>query len=246
MYSHKLMPAMKSTIVLVAVTLLCCFDVRADVYKCTDDDGNLVFQQTPCVKRESEKVRTQGRAASAMDCSHANKFAVTAARLMRSGLRSDQVFDRYGGLDSLSEGSVGVINYVYRFHADDSVSVERIAALAQAKCKAQSFGDASCEALPLTFTESLGGCDAGDSDDAGVQSVAPPVGQPEATTTPSASRVSSVATNERSQEIVQRCKKKYRDAIDQIDAEMRHGYSSGQGEVYRQRLRVLTEQLRGC
>lgn len=47
-------------------------------------------------------------------------------------------------------------------------------------------------------------------------------------------------------EVVQLCKKKYRDAIDEIDAEMRQRYSSEQGEAYRQRLRVLTEQLRAC
>ena len=238
---------MQSTAALIAITLLCCADVRADIYKCTDDDGNLVFQQTPCVKRKSEKVRTQGQASSAMDCNTANKFAVTTARLMRSGLRSDEVFDRYGGLDSLSKGSVGVINYVYLFRADESASVERIAALAQARCKAQSFGDASCEALPLSFTDGLGGCSAGDSRDAGVQSAeiaAPSPGRPAAAAP--TSRENIVAANERSQEIVQRCKKKHRDAIDEIDAEMRQGYSSAQGEAYRQRLRVLTEQLRGC
>lgn len=50
----------------------------------------------------------------------------------------------------------------------------------------------------------------------------------------------------KSPEVVAQCKKKYRDAIDEIDAEMRHGYTSEQGEVYKQRLLVFTEQLRAC
>ena len=50
----------------------------------------------------------------------------------------------------------------------------------------------------------------------------------------------------KSAEMVAQCKKKYRDAIDAIDAEIGRGYSASQGEAYRQRLRVLTEQLRAC
>ena len=42
------------------------------------------------------------------------------------------------------------------------------------------------------------------------------------------------------------CKKQYRDAIDAVDAEMRAGFTPQQGEVFKQRLRLLTEKLRAC
>jgi hypothetical protein len=42
------------------------------------------------------------------------------------------------------------------------------------------------------------------------------------------------------------CKKPYRDAIDEIDAEMRRDYTPEQGEVYKERLRLLTERMRDC
>ena len=45
---------------------------------------------------------------------------------------------------------------------------------------------------------------------------------------------------------VAECKKPYRDEIDEIDAEMQGGYSAEQGEVFKQRLLGLTEQLRRC
>jgi hypothetical protein len=51
---------------------------------------------------------------------------------------------------------------------------------------------------------------------------------------------------EKSPELVAQCKKKYRDAIDVIDAEMRERYTPEQADDYKQRLRVLTEQLRDC
>lgn len=227
---------------------------QADIFKCEDDDGNMVFQQTPCAERESVKVDTGSASVSADDCVFANKFAVSSARFMRRGVRSDQLFDRYGGLDSLSRGSLGVINYVYTFRTNADVSVERIAALAQAKCRAKSFGDVSCEALPLSFTEGLGGCDATEEErleaqaknSSGADQVigGEPVhlGAPR----PNASGSTSSSSAARSDEAVAKCKKKYRDAIDAIDAKMRSGYSSSQGEAYRQQLRGLTEKLRAC
>jgi hypothetical protein len=47
-------------------------------------------------------------------------------------------------------------------------------------------------------------------------------------------------------ESLEDCKKRYRDQIDLIDAEMRSGFSSEQGERYKESLLVLTFQLRAC
>jgi hypothetical protein len=170
-----------------------------------------------------------------MGCSLASRFAVTAARHMRAGSRSDEVFNRYGGLDSLSKGSIGVINYVYSFRTNDDVSEERIGGLARAKCRARSFGDVSCEAFPPSFIEGIGGCDAANRE-----------GPPAAPGPPPVKRTIARVPDSRNDEITQQCKKRYRDQIDAIDAEMRRGYSSAQGEAYRERLRVLTQQLRRC
>ena len=216
-------------------------DARADVFKCTAEDGSLTFQQTPCPEQEVEKVQTAVSATATQDCSHAREFAVLAARFMRSGLRSDEVFDRYGGLDSMSRSSLGVINYVYTFRTNDDVSVERIAALTQAKCQARSLGDVNCGTLPASFTETLASCNPDLEEDR----VASTVGN-SGPTSAAAIPARTATTDTRSSEEVAQCKKKNRDAIDAIDAEMRRGYSSEQGEAYRQRLRVLTQQLRAC
>jgi hypothetical protein len=158
---------------------------------------------------------------------------------MRAGVKSDEVFDRYGGLDSMSRASISAINYVYSFRTNDDVTVERIAELADAKCRVGSFGDASCEELPLSFTEGIGGCD-GEGE---VQEIlAEEPGDPQTF----AAMTTRSTVNGRSDEEIQTCKKHYRDSIDEIDAEMRGGYSSEQGEAYRQRLRLLTEKLRAC
>ena len=219
--------------------LLASADGQAEVFKCTAEDGGLTFQQTPCPEQKVEKVATQAAAEKGPDCSFANRFAVSTARLMRAGVKSDEVFDRYGGLDALSRSSIGVINYVFSFRTNEDVTVERIAELSDAKCRVGSFGEANCEALPLSFTEGIGGCD-GEGE---VQEIL--AEEPGDTQHFASTQTRSFASG-RSDEEIQTCKKHYRDSIDEIDAEMRKGYGSEQGEVYRQRLRQLTEKLRAC
>ena len=215
--------------------------VQAGVFKCTAEDGGITYQQTPCPEQKVERAQTGAPAPveAAQDCSFSNRFAGSTARLMRAGVTSNEVFDRYGGLDSLSRPSIGVINYVFSFRTADDVTVERIEELADAKCRVGSFGDANCEALPQSFVEGIGGCD-GEGEAQEILAEEPTDPQRYASTQ------TRTFMSGRNDEEIQTCKKHYRDAIDEIDAEMRSGYGSEQGEVFRQRLRQLTEKLRAC
>jgi uncharacterized protein DUF4124 len=217
----------------------------ADVFKCTAEDGSLTFQQTPCPEQKVEVIKTQKTTGSELDCRYASRFADFTARHMRAGVRSDEIFTGYGGLDAMSRPSIGVINYVYSFRTNNDVAVERIAGLAHAKCQAGSFGDASCKALPGPFTDGLGGCDGelqeepAEPDGASLTAEMPDGGSLSST------HAQPIAAKRSTEDIVA-CKQHYRDTIDEIDAEMRRGYSSEQGEAYRQQLRQLTEKLRAC
>jgi len=234
--NNEMTTTWKTALLLLLPVIFFAVDAHADIYKCTDADGSVMYSQTPCKNQASESVgSTDSKSPNVMDCSLASRFAITTARHMRAGSRSDEVFNRYGGLDSLSKGSIGVINYVYSFRTNANVSEERIGGLAQAKCRARSFGDVSCEALPPSFIQGLGGCDEEDWEEPPIEA-APPV----------ASRTTARANDSRNDEFTMQCKKRYRDQIDAIDEEMRRGYSSTQGEAYRARLRVLTQQLRRC
>ena len=235
----------------VAVALLICASAHGQVFKCTDTDGGITYQQTPCpaVKSESVTIDAPRPESTGLDCTYASRFAVVTARLMRGGMRSDEVFDRYGGLDSMSRPTVGVINYVYQFRTNESVSIDRIAGLARAKCSVKSFGDARCESLPISFTDSIGGCDAGAESGERSEYVAALAEEPAQQATAASRqppRPNLMAASALSEEATQSCKKHYRDSIDEIDAAMRRGYSSEQGEAYREKLRALTTKLREC
>jgi len=225
---------------IVTILLFAATDTQADVFKCTAEDGGITFQQTPCADEKVERPTTPAEAPAELDCQYSVRFADSTARLMRAGLTSSEIFDRYDGLDSLSRPSISVINYVYSFRTTDDVSVERIASLAEAKCQVGAFGDAICESFPASFTEQFGSCDGTTEVRVAAATMAG------AAVAPNGNSVTRRTANGRSVEEVATCKQHYRDAIDEIDAEMRRGYSSEQSEAYRQRLRLLTEKLRAC
>jgi hypothetical protein len=215
----------------------------AQIYKCTEADGSVVYAQTPCSTELVADTEATPSEAEANDCRYANTFAAWTARLMRAGTTSNEMFDRYGGLSSMSNGSIGVINYVYSFRTHDDVTAERIAGLSLAKCEAGSFGDASCAALPSSYTETFGGCKSED----GPLVAENVVGEPLETQAPLQAQQSSAPTvSSRSAAEIQGCKKTLRDQVDEIDAKLRSGYSSAQGEIYKDQLRSLTQAMRRC
>jgi hypothetical protein len=173
---------------------------------------------------------------------------------MKAGIDSTTVFDRYGGLGSLSNGSVSLISYVFQYRTNDDVSAERVAALSTAKCQARAFGDVTCEQLPVAFTSRLGGCEA--DHDSATSSFLPfpaSVSQPTQLQSYSAPQESSSSkqtryreTRAREEEKRLECKERIRARIDAINSQMRSGYSGSQGDSLRRRRRDLETQMRDC
>lgn len=212
---------------LFLAVLLCASGAQAEIHKCVADDGATTYSQVPCPQKESDVVRTPVRAGEhVLDCRWASSFAKEVTRNMRAGLAPDAIFDLYGGADAVSPGTVNIINYVFRFRANNSVPDERITSLAHSMCEAGSLGDVRCVSLPYGQAFGSNRCDpdADDSRNAVEQSA-----------------VVSLADQNQAQ-----CKKSARDEIDKIDAQMRQGYAPEQAERYRDQLLVLTKRLREC
>lgn len=68
----------------------------------------------------------------------------------------------------------------------------------------------------------------------------------EAEQVPDSMRVVAYASSRLPGEPVEDCKKRYRDQIDEIDAEILVNFSPEMADDYKARLRVLTGQLRAC
>lgn len=231
---------------LAAAMLLCSQPTLADIYKCVDADGLIAYSQAPCpgkpqlVKVDSQSASTD---AVALDCRAAYRFAYETAQSMQSGTSSADAFDRYGGLDSMSRGSLNLINFVYGYRASNSMTAERIAGLAKSMCQSNSLQNVSCDDLPISFTDKLGGCDAGellpeaDSVQDDIAAFELPV-EPEYA--PADAELVAVGDD------AGLCKKNIQAQIDQLDEQMRSGYTSSQGDAFRARRRQLREQMRRC
>lgn len=228
---------------------------QADIFKCVATDGAITFSQSPC-REEDSKVSVQASSRSAADepadCEHARRFALATAQEMRSGRSSSIVFDRYGGLDALSKGSVSLISYVFQFRTNNDVSIERISALATSKCQSRAFGDVSCEQLPVSFTNGIDGCDDNEesSDDielaSVVQQAEPPQNEQREQQQNSALQVQKRQAEAREQEQQSQCRQNVKAQISSINAQMRSGYSSSLGESLKKKRRALEDRLRDC
>ena len=224
---------------LLLVAVLAASGAQAEIYKCVADDGGITYSQIPCPKQKTTTVRSAvPKTGAVVDCRWASAFAGDVTRRMRSGLASEALFDFYGGIDSVSPGTINIINYVYRFRGNESVPEQRISSLAGSMCKAGSLGDVRCEALP--YGQDPGGrCDDEETDAGPVESIAPAQALPLAEQTNIQQQARTDVSNDQ-------CKQGIRDQIDAIDAQMRRGYDSAQGERYRERLRALTTRLHQC
>ena len=248
---------------LLLFLLVTCWPAQAEIFKCVAPNGELTFSQTPCPGKDS-KVTVERTVTTKNDdeanCKFAQRFALTTARQMKRGVTSSKVFDQYGGLSALSRGSVGLISYVDQYRTNEDVSAERVAALSVAKCRAKSFGDVSCEQLPASYTDGLGGCEMSDSiveERDRVESPpatgAAPTHQPPRQTNYQVSQETHARrqsefreTKAREEQQQANCKNRIRRQIDSINAKMRSGYSASQGIGLRDRRRDLEQQLREC
>lgn len=238
---------------------------NAEIFKCVAANGELTFSQTPCVEKDT-KVTVQKSVGTTSgnepaDCEHARRFALNTAQQMKSGTGSATIFDSYGGLDGLSRGSVSLISYVFQFRTNVDVSAERVSALATAKCQARSFGDVSCEQLPVSFTNRLGGCDE-EQDSPGPLVVDDIEGMSAqhlqlqhsnnlringSSQEPKASpQASNRESKTREQEKRLQCRDEIKTQIASINKQMRGGYSSAQGESLKKRRRDLEAKMREC
>ncbi len=233
---------------IILLVMLSASAAKAEIYKCVAEDGGISYSQIPCPKQNTTTVRSaMPKTRAVVDCRWASAFAGDVTRRMRGGMGSGALFDFYGGIDSVSSGTINIINYVYRFRGDEAIPEQRISSLAGSMCKAGSLGDVRCEVLPYG-QEPGDRCDAENIEDglAVDDEIRPRDGAQQAAPAAAVDLQSSNRQQARVDGSGDQCKQGIRDQIDAIDAQMRAGYDSAQGERYRENLRALTTRLRNC
>jgi len=222
--------------------------VQAAVYKCTDANGAVSYNQVPCVSvTQTETVLTTKTPKKAnVDCRIANNFARKIATGMRMGQGSREVFDSYGGIDALPSTSVGIISYVYSHKGNVKTGAQRITALSAARCSAGSYGPVSCEDFPYEFIAELGGCERALMNiTPNPQAVAPSEKsepqKPEGTTQALGARtIDDQAIKS------DNCKNNVQAQLSELFEQMRTGQSASEQGQLEDRKKQLRQQLSGC
>ena len=136
-------------------------DVFAKTYKCIDENGDVTYSQKVC--RNNQKtgkvVNSRKKKEAMKECKYAGLFAKSVTRQMRSGLGANQILQNYGGTNTVSKSTLGVINYVYSYKYTPETPETRIASLTVTRCNARAFGEVTCEGFPAAFQYQIYGCD---------------------------------------------------------------------------------------
>lgn len=249
-----------SLLCVLGINLSLCWlpqSAQATIYKCVDASGNTTYTGSPCPADEStKKISSTAAHISGQDCRIARNFSQAVATQLKQGTSSNELFDYFGGLGSLSPASIGLISYIYTFSGNASTSASRIATLATDRCEIGSFGEAAsrCESFPYEFIESMGGCqlasEAGRGNIPGLGAAleaqtadTEPYNQYRAAEHSAASARSSERAIEQGR---QSCRQRIAETIAQNERSMREPQAVTSMESLRTRDRQLRSQLNKC
>jgi hypothetical protein len=115
------------------------------------EDGSIEYSQSPCHgSGESIEIKSRNRIpeAPAKVCETAQRFARILTRIMREGHTYIDVLNEMGGPDEIAPGVNSLINQVFSYRHNTSMSSERIGYLAMARCKNGAFGELGVEDFP--------------------------------------------------------------------------------------------------
>ena len=248
---------------LLSMLLYLPVSVQAGIYKCIDASGGTTYSQTACPEQEqtANVITTYTSSVATQDCRIARNFAAQTTEQMKAGTTSGELFDQYGGIDSISGTAIAMINYVYTYKHNPRVSTDRITSLTTSRCKAGSFGEMSCERFPYSFIADLGGCDAAalpggrrmyNEDGYAANGYGQPPAQfqsPQAQAAANAQRA-AYSANElpalSTTDQATMCKHRIATQLDSIGDQMRQRQSAQQQSSLRDRQRNLRKQLKAC
>ena len=233
---------------------------QAATYKCTAENGDITYSQTPCKQNQTTNtILTSPLKSETMeDCKYAGAFSKMIFRRMRSGYRTQHLYDSFGGLHAISESTLGIINYVYSFKHASATRSDRVAFLTVTKCNAKTFGEVRCEDFPEQFQDTIYSCDEIEREQAlklhGLleQSIENQLQFDEFSISPSygssnnssGSGGSYDATRQKYEKAkIAECKERYESKIERINDRLSKGYSVSLGESLRDKKRSLRKNM---
>jgi hypothetical protein len=147
---------MKTTVAqLIAGIMLLAYGLtgHAEVYRCVDTEGHVIFTQHPCgPAQQGEKVNLDGADINRKPKAEVCKEVEKLANLLFPHINeTDSILDVYtdlGGRGDLSAGITAAVNYVFNFRYNPKARQSDVVALTHAKCLDGGFGRITEKDLP--------------------------------------------------------------------------------------------------
>jgi len=133
--------------------LLFAVTVEAEVYRCVDATGGVIFTQKPCAPHEEgEKINLDGFNTAKKPNPHVCHEIKNLAEVIFPHIaKTDSVLDVYsnlGGREYLSAGVTAAVNYVFNFRYNPKAKQDEVVELTYAKCLDGGFGQITERELP--------------------------------------------------------------------------------------------------
>lgn len=134
----------------IRVTTLCLLfasslNAYAEIFRCTDDNGHVVFTQDPCgPAQQSEKVNLDKLEKNPKPSAKVCKQIENLAKIVFPHINdTDSILDIYsnlGGRKYLSAGATAAVNYVFNFRYNPKARQSNVVELTHDKCLDGGFG----------------------------------------------------------------------------------------------------------
>ena len=147
------MKRLRASLCTGVMLLVTAVSAHAEVYRCVDTEGNVIFSQKRCdPSQQGEKVDMEGTNVNKKPTPEVcHQIKKLAELIFPYVAQTDSILDMYtnlGGRKHLSAGVTAAVNYVYNFHYNPKAKQAEVVELTHDKCLDGGFGLITQSDLP--------------------------------------------------------------------------------------------------
>jgi len=137
--------------IFILIVLVFSTPIQANIYRCTDTEGNVSYSEKPCAKQQQTK-ELKRRHFELLKPEVCNELTFVVKKMfpkIRGRKNMDKVYERLERKSSLSKPMRKVVNYLASYRFNKSLSNRRIMTMTKDRCLRGGFGAITEQDFPL-------------------------------------------------------------------------------------------------
>lgn len=137
-------------VIFILIIFVFSTSIQANIYRCTDTEGNVSYSEKPCAKQQQTKElkRRHFELLKPKVCSELTLVVKKMYPKIRGRKNMDKVYERLERKISLSKPMHKVVNYLASYRFNKSLSNRRIMTMTKDRCLRGGFGDITEQDFP--------------------------------------------------------------------------------------------------